>query len=278
MSAPLDLYEEIVCLRAQGLPAALCTVILASGSTPGKETMKMLVRGDGTTLGSVGGGCVEADVIAMAREVLVTDRAQTQSFRLNQKDLPESGLICGGQVTVLVEPLVSPTLVLFGGGHVAKASARVAKESGFRVLVCDERAKYASASAHPSADQIFHGSWVDAVAQIAPAEHHYLVVVTPGHKDDLTVLRAIHDQGIQAKYIGMLGSRGKRATLERILEDEGVAPTWLKQVQTPIGLDIGARSSGEIAVSLCAELIRLRRLGQVEIHASPREKRHRSSV
>jgi len=279
-----DLYEEIVRLRHAGVPAALCTVMLVRGSTPGKETMKMLVRSDGSTLGTVGGGCVEHEVVQMALEVIRTDRGETRSFTLNQKDLPESGLICGGQVTILAEPVTPPVLVLFGGGHVAGAAARVARECDLRVIVCDDREEFAGPGSHPSADETFAGSWEDAVARVAPAEHHYLVVTTRGHRDDAAVLRAVHAAGCRPKYLGLIGSRAKQATLDRILLDEGVAPEFLATVKTPIGLDIGARSPGEIGVALVAELVRLRRLGTLaEPAARPRraaaaEDRHRSPV
>jgi xanthine dehydrogenase accessory factor len=264
MAASPDLFEEIVRLRRAGEPAALCTVLLVRGSTPGKETMKMLVRADRTTVGSVGGGCVEAEMIDLAGEVLADDRARTRTFTLNQTDVPESGLICGGQVTILVEPVVPPVLVLLGGGHVASASVRVAKEAGLRVEVCDTRADYASLDVHPDADAAWPGPWEESVARFAPAGHHYLVVVTRGHKDDGEALHAIWKTGCTPKYLGMIGSRAKKAQLDRILADQGVPEEWLAAVQTPIGLDIGAKASGEIAVSLVAELVRLRRLGVLE--------------
>lgn len=286
MSASPDLFEEIVRLRRAGQPAALCTVLLARGSTPGKDAMKMLVREDGSTVGSVGGGCVEADAVQMAREVIRTDRAQTQSFRLSQRDLPDSGLICGGQVTILAEPVVPPVLVLLGGGHVAGAAVRVAKECGLRVRVCDTREEYACSAMHPQADDCFAGPWEEAVAQVAPARHHYLVVVTRGHKDDADALRAVWKHQCEPKYLGMIGSRAKKATLDRILADEGVPEAWLAAVRTPIGLPIGAKSSGEIAVSLLSELVRLRRVGAddrgtapaVSEAASGRESGHPSAV
>ncbi len=259
-----DLWEEIVRLRAAGQPAALCTVLLTRGSTPGKETMKMLVRGDGSALGSVGGGCVERDVIAMAREVIATDRAQTRSFTLNQADVPESGLICGGQVTILAEAVVPPVLVLLGGGHVSGAAVRVARECDFRVEVCDTRADYACAAKHPFAHATFAGSWEAALARYGTAQHHYLVILTPGHQDDLAALRAVWRSGCQPKYLGMIGSRAKKAQLDRILADEGVPEEWLRSVKTPIGLDIGAKAAGEIVVSLVGELVRLRRAGILE--------------
>jgi xanthine dehydrogenase accessory factor len=257
----MDLFEEIVRMRRSGVPAALCTVLLARGSTPGKETMKMLVRADGTTLGSIGGGCVEEDCRQMGLEVIASDRAATRSFSLNQKDLPESGLICGGQVTVLVEPVVAPTLVLFGGGHVSGATARVARECDWRVVVCDDRPEYADPAKHPGADQCVAGPWRDAVAAIAPAEHLHLVIATRGHRDDLEVLRELAATGCRPRYLGLLGSRAKHATFLRVLEDEGVDPAFLGSIRTPIGLPIGSQTAGEIAVSLMAELVGRRRKG-----------------
>ncbi len=257
-----DLYEEIVRMRAEGLPAALCTVLLTRGSTPGKEAMKMLVREDGTTLGTVGGGCVENDVIRMALEVLGDGRPRTRTFTLNQRDLPESGLICGGQVTILAEAVTSPVLVLFGGGHVSAAIARVARECDLRIVVCDPRAEYARPEAHPGADECLALPWDAAVARVTPARNHYLVVATRGHKDDLDVLLAIQRSGCTPRYLGLLGSRSKKATLERILADEGAGPEFLASIHTPIGLPIGAATPGEIAVSLMAELVSLRRRGE----------------
>lgn len=263
MSSRLDLYEEIVRLRQAGVSAALCTVLLARGSTPGKETMKMLVRADGSTLGSIGGGCVEEDCRQLALEVIASDRAATRSFTLNQKDLPESGLICGGQVTVLVEPVVPPTLVLFGGGHVAAAAARVARECELRVVVCDERPEYADPARHLAADLCLAGPWRESVARIAPAEHHYLVIATRGHRDDLEVLRELAAADCRPRYLGLLGSRAKHATLDRILADEGIPAPFRARVRTPIGLPIGSRTAGEIAVSLLADLVHLRRIGHL---------------
>lgn len=251
-------------MRSAGEPAALCTVLHTRGSTPGKDTMKMLVRGDGSTLGSVGGGCVEAEILQLASEVLATDRPATRSFHLNRADEPENGLICGGQVTILVEPVVPPVLVLLGGGHVAAAAVRVAKEAGLRVEVCDPRAEHAGPERHPQADARFAGEWEEAVARFAPAQHHYLVAVPRSHADDLRILRAIHRTGCRPKYLGLIGSRAKKAQLDRILAAEGIPQAWLDSVRTPIGLDIGAQTAGEIAISLVAELVRLRRSGALD--------------
>jgi len=256
-----DVFEEIIRLRDAGRAAAMCTILQTRGSTPGKETMRMLVRDDHSTLGSVGGGCVEAEVIEMAKDVLRTGRTETRSFTLNKVDLPESGLICGGQLTILVEPVVMPTLVLFGGGHVAAAATRIAKEAGFMVRVFDERPEYANAQTHPDADHTAAGTWSDLISTIHPADNLYLVVVTRGHKDDLEVLRALAGAGVRPRYLGLLGSRAKLAQLERMLVDDGVDKEFVSMIRTPIGLPIGSRTAGEIGVSLVAELIQLKNQG-----------------
>lgn len=256
-----DLYEAIVRARRRGEPAALATIIGTQGSTPGKESMKMLVRGDGTFVGSVGGGCVEADVYTAAQEVLRTDRPRRLRFALNERDYPESGLICGGRLEIYVEPVTDPTLVLFGGGHVSSAVARVAREASFRVVVGDDRETFATTERFPDAAEVVAAPWDEQVARIAPAEHLYLLVVTRGHQDDGVVLRALHARGCRPKYLGMIGSRAKRAVLFETLEADGVPRAWLEGVYSPTGFAIGARSHGEIAVSIVAQLISLRRLG-----------------
>ncbi len=256
-----DVFEEVIRLRERGQPAALCTVLIAQGSTPGKETMRMLVREDGTILGSVGGGCVEAEVIEMALEVIAADRPESRSFTLNRKDLPESGLICGGQVTILAEPVVPPVLVLFGGGHVAEAICRVACECELRIEVCDDRAEYADPERHALADACHCGPWAEMATQFAPALHHDLVVATRGHRDDFEILLALARADCRPRSLGLLGSRAKRATLDRMLADEGVSEEFRARIETPIGLPIGSRTAGEIAVSVVAGLIRRRRLG-----------------
>src|SRR5688572_26528145 len=134
-----DLYEEIVRLRRAGEPCALCTITKTQGSTPGKTTMKMLVRRDGSFAGTVGGGCLEAEVLEAALAAIEDERPRTLSFALNERDYPDSGLLCGGQLEIFVEPLGVPRLVLFGGGHVASAIAKVAHLAGFHVTVADDR-------------------------------------------------------------------------------------------------------------------------------------------
>ena len=132
-----DIFEEIVRLRAEGIPAALATIVGTRGSTPGRATMRLLVLADGTFLGTVGGGCLEAEVYDAALQVLADEKPQSLQFRLTEKDSPDSGLMCGGEVTIFVEPITTPVLWIFGGGHVSKARQVAAHER--RTTVVDDR-------------------------------------------------------------------------------------------------------------------------------------------
>jgi len=122
----MKLYAELARLTGAGEPCALCTIVKTSGSTPGKTSMKMLVRRDGSFVGTVGGGCLEAEVLEAALAAMGDERPRLLAFALNERDYPDSGLLCGGRVEILVEPIVQPRLYLFGGGHVASAIARTA--------------------------------------------------------------------------------------------------------------------------------------------------------
>lgn len=256
-----DLFEEIVRLRREGTPAALATIVATRGSTPGREAMRLLVREDGTFLGTVGGGCLEAEVFATARRVIATDRPETLSFRLTEFDSPDSGLLCGGEVTVFVEAITVPGLLVFGGGHISRVLCQVATMAGFRVTVADDRQSFAEAARFPEAAQVLCAPFPELAATAPVRSNTYVVVVTRGHKDDGVVLAGLSRRAEQARFVGMIGSKTKRAVLFRSLREEGVAEAWLQRVRSPVGVAIGARTHEEIAVSIVAELIRVRRVG-----------------
>ncbi len=258
-----DVYEELVRLQRAGRDCALCTIVATQGSTPGKAMMKMLVRDDGSFAGTVGGGCLEAEVLEAALDSMRDERSRMLEFSLNERDYPDSGLLCGGKVQVYVEPITEPRLHLFGGGHVSAAIARVARGVGFRVHVGDDRASFASPERHPDAHDTVHADFAEQVARLAPAEGLFLIVVTRGHQDDGEILYQLHAHGCRPRYLGMIGSRAKRAQLWTKLEARGVPREWLEHVQSPMGLAIGARTHEEIAVSVVAQMIRLRRLGEL---------------
>jgi xanthine dehydrogenase accessory factor len=256
-----DLFREIVRLRERGEPCALCTIVKTNGSTPGREAMKMLVRADGSFAGTVGGGCLEAEVLEAALASLRDERPRTLAFSLNERDYPDSGLLCGGQVEIFVEPITEPRLYLFGGGHVSGAIARAAGPVGFHVTVADDRVAFANPEAHPAA-HAWRAGPLDALArELAPAADAYVVVATRGHDADDQVLRALHAAGARPRYLGMIGSRAKRVQVFDKLRAAGVSEEFLDLVRTPMGLAIGARTHEEIAVSVVAEMIAVRRLG-----------------
>ena len=260
-----DVYAEIVRLQHLGEPCALCTITKTVGSTPGKTTMKMLVRRDGSFVGTVGGGCLEAEVLEAALASMRDEKSRTLNFALNERDYPDSGLLCGGQLEIFVEPLVVPRLVLFGGGHVSGAIARIAHQVGFHVTVADDRAAFATREKHPDADATMCAPFDELARSIAPAADKYVLAVTRGHDKDGDVLRALHAAGARPKYLGMIGSRAKRVQLFAKLREAGVDDAFLALVRTPMGLPIGARTHEEIAVAVVAEIVQVRRLGGARV-------------
>jgi len=261
----MDIFEEVVRLRREGVPAALATIVATRGSTPGRESMRLLVLEDGTFLGTVGGGCLEAEVYEAALEVLRSEAPRTLEFRLTEDESPDSGLMCGGEVTVFVEPVTAPSLWIFGGGHVSKALCHVASMAGFRVTVVDDRPAYAGRERFPEAVESFALPYPDAVARMPMQANAYAVIVTRGHQEDGTVLEELGRRWTareRARFVGMIGSRTKQKLLFKRLREAGVGEDFLEFVRTPVGLCIGARSHEEIAVSVVGELVAVRRTGE----------------
>jgi xanthine dehydrogenase accessory factor len=253
----MDIFEEIVSMRQQGLRGALATIVHTNGSIPSFESSRMLVREDGSIVGTIGGGCVEADVWAAAREVMDLERPRKMTFNLNNEASYDSGLICGGTLEIFVEPILpQPRLYIFGGGHISTALAKVASLAGFWIAIADDRAAFANAERFPQAAEIYQ-TFDDAFTKLSPNRSSYLVIVTRGHKDDLRVLEwAVTTT---ARYIGMIGSKRKVLSCYKVLEKQGVPPEILARVFAPVGLEIGALTPEEIAVSITAELIAIRR-------------------
>jgi xanthine dehydrogenase accessory factor len=253
----MDLFEEIVRMRRAGQRGALATIVHTSGSIPSYESSRMLVREDGSSHGTVGGGCVEADVWAAAREVMHKEAPRKLVFHLNNEATYDNGLICGGTVEIFIEPILpQPILYLFGGGHVSTAVAKAAQAVGFGVGVIDDREAFANSQRFPMAQEIYT-SYDDAFAKLQPNPSSYLVIVTRGHKEDMRVLAwAVRTS---ARYVGMIGSRRKVLSVYKALEKEGYTMEEFERVYAPMGLDIGALSPEEIAVSIVAELVAVRR-------------------
>jgi len=270
----VDLFEEIVRMRRAGMRGALATIVHTSGSIPSYESSRMLVREDGSIAGTIGGGCVEADVWAAAKEVMEKETPRKLVFHLNNEATYDSGLICGGTVEIFVEPILpQPVVYLFGGGHISTAVAKAAQAAGFGVSVVDDREAFANAQRFPMAQEIFT-SYEAAFEKLKPNGASYLVIVTRGHKEDMRVLAWAVKTA--AKYVGMIGSKRKVLSVYKALEGEGYRREEFEKVYAPMGLEIGALSPEEIAVSIVAELVAVRRNASGAGHMKVRNSEVRS--
>jgi len=254
----MDVFEELVRLRNLGQKCALATIVDVNGSIPSFQTAKLLVREDGSLVGTIGGGCVEAEVWNAAREVMRTEKPRNMSFSLGQDAAYDNGLICGGQLEVLVECITpQPVSLVFGGGHISKSLAKVLDLAGFKVSVIDNREAYANTERFPEAAAVYAEEYEDVFPRLNVNESTYIVIVTRGHRDDMRVLRwAVNTP---ARYIAMIGSKRKTIGVVRELEKEGVPRSAFERVYAPMGFEIGAVTPEEIAVSVCAEMIAMRR-------------------
>jgi xanthine dehydrogenase accessory factor len=254
----MDVFDELVRLRSLGQKCALATIVSVKGSIPAFQTAKLLVREDGSLVGTIGGGCVEAEVWNAAREVIATEKPRTMQFSLGQDAAYDNGLICGGQLEVFVECInPQPVALVFGGGHISKSLAKVLHLAGFKVSIIDNREAYANKERFPEATDVYAEEYEDVFPKLEVNESTYLVIVTRGHRDDMRVLRwAI---GTRARYIAMIGSKRKTISVIKELEKEGIAREAFERVFAPMGLEIGAVSPEEIAVSVTAEMIAVRR-------------------
>ena len=302
-----DLFAEIARRTAAGEAVSLCTVVRARGSTPQGAGAKMLVLADGRTLGTLGGGCVEAEVRVRALALLHAGGSETLSFKLDHDYGWDDGLICGGVLDVAARTLTAddaatyralaeaiahdrpatfsvpvtldgrdstyaeaidpaPTLVIAGAGHIGTALADLATTLGFRVDVVDDRPDLLTADRFPTARHLIGGDIEAALRRYPFDGRAYAVIVTRGHRHDGAALSAVVDS--PARYVGLIGSRRKVRTILGDLRGRGVSRESLARVHAPIGLEIGAVTVEEIAVSIAAELVAVRR-GRDGLAATP---------
>jgi len=254
----MEIYEEIVKLQQEGRKGAVATIVNVRGSIPSFKSAKMLVRDDGSIAGTIGGGCVEAEVWQAAREVMAAEKPRTLTFDLNQDPKNDTGLVCGGTLDIFIEPILPSVLLhIFGAGHVALELYKAARNAGFEVTVTDDRDTYANRERFPAAREVIAEDFDKAIDGMALNESSFVVVVTRGHHDDMRVLRRVAQT--PARYIGMVGSKRKAIKIYRALLDEGLKPEMFDHVYSPVGFDIGAITPEEIAVSIMAEIIAIRR-------------------
>ncbi len=347
-----DIYLEIVKALGNGEKCALATLISRVGSAPRGVGAKYLIKENGASFGSIGGGCVEAEVWQEAQKVIEKEEGRILHFDLTSEQLAEGGLVCGGNIDIFLEPLresfldiyqealgvrlgggsailatpvlvdgkfprgqgskvliktsgekvgsllggaelekkvssegegalrdkkprmlslkckdasmevllepvfCEPTVYIFGGGHVSEQIAPLAKNVHFKVVVIDDREMFANRERFPEADEVFVSEFDKCFGQLSVDESSYIVIVTRGHLYDGIVL----EQALKSKayYIGMIGSRKKIGTLYQSLIEKGIAKESLGRVHAPIGIEINSETPEEIAVSIVAELIKVR--------------------
>jgi xanthine dehydrogenase accessory factor len=306
-----ELFASLISAVHAGRRCAFCTVVGSRGSTPQTGGASMLLHPDGRTEGTLGGGCIEAEVRRRAMEMLAAGQSGLLTFDLDHDYGWDDGLICGGQmdITVLailhpqqlapfadaaehiqtqrraelairvphegrtiqyllrIEP--TPTLLIAGAGHVGAALARLAVGLDFRTLVLDDRADLLTAERLPPPIEPLTGDIAERLRSWPINANTYVVIVTRGHRHDEQALKAVIDS--PARYVGMIGSRRKIGLIFADLAELGVAREQIERVHAPIGLNIGALTVPELAVSIAGELIHVRRAERLKQIEGPTE-------
>lgn len=258
----MSFFEQINQLENQGREVALCIVTKSQGSTPRRAGSKMLVFPDGRIEGTIGGGEMENRVIAEALQALAENKPRTLTYTLSDPASGDPG-VCGGQMEVYVEPIKPhPTVVVVGVGHVGKAVAELAHWLGFRVAVSDDRPDFINVDELPAIDEVHAGPLADLPQQVSINDQTYLVLTTRNVEIDVAGLPSLLET--PAAYIGVIGSRRRWATTRKILIEAGISEEKLDRVVSPMGIELNAETPTEIALSILAEIIMLRRDGDGE--------------
>lgn len=255
---PGDVLAEAARAVESDVPAALVTVVGTQGSTPQRPGARMIVYADGGVSGTIGGGCVEAEMARRARLALESGRPVLTSYDLTPEQAGDEGLVCGGRMEVFIEPLEgTPDLAILGGGHVARPLCTLASMAGFRVSVLDDRDRYATGERFPEAERVVVAGFEDAARVLGLSPRSFVVVVTRGHKGDAVALASCLP--LRPRFLGLLGSKAKRVHVFEDLVERGFGSDDLAAIETPVGIEIGAETPEEIAVSIVARMISVRR-------------------
>ncbi len=259
-----EIFETISKLTREGKTFAVATITGHTGAVP-RRVAKMVINADGTTIGTIGGGCVETEVVGEARKLLRegVKGVHVKNYDLIEEEFGGVGMNCGGKVEVAIE-IIEPTpkLVIIGSGHLAQALSRMGKMLEFDIIVLDPMAKKES---FPEAMQVIPEFVEKGFPKVDIDQSTYIVILTR-HKDDIPALQV--SLKTKPAYVGMIASRRRVALVFKQLLKEGLTEEELARVYSPVGLDIGAETPEEIAVSILAEIIRIRRLGKEQEPAS----------
>lgn len=254
-----SIYQYMAKLEQEGREFAVCTVIDAQGSSPGRTNFKMVVLPDGTQHGTVGGGKLELTVVEAARDAIAEAKSHVVTFDLSQNSRDSLGMLCGGQITLYIEYVGSrPPLYIYGAGHVGRFLATFASLVGFEVTVLDDRPEFATPGRIPEAHHFLTGEFLELVQTTTFGPQGYHVILTDRHVSDERVLKALLERKVDDRYIGMIGSRSKTLEVFRHLVASGIGKEDLARVYAPVGIDHGGQTAEEIALAICAELVAVR--------------------
>jgi xanthine dehydrogenase accessory factor len=254
-----EILKEAFKRMDKGETIALVTVVEVKGSTPREVGSKMLVNKNGLVAGTIGGGMTEAKVIEEAKQILKEGKGMLLIYHLTKEQAAlDEGAICGGEMKVFIDILQPKEEVLiFGAGHIAICVSKLAKMVGFKVAIIDDREEFANQDRFPEADEIVTEDIERALTHIKITPSTYIIIVTRGHLQDQEVLASVIKS--KAAYLGMIGSRKKNATIFQQLTEKGIFQEELNKVHAPIGINIKAQTPEEIAISIMAEIIQVRR-------------------
>ena len=255
-----EIAQAILAAMEGGGPVVTATVIRTPQRADLNPGEKMLVRADGTSIGGLGGGALEETVRQLCLAAIPRHAVETLRVLPDGRSVGRHDEQAGDAYEVLIEVVEPPaTLLVVGGGHIGRSLAKFGAETGFSSVVLDDRPEYADPERIPEADRVICADFEETLRDFAINQNTYIVMVTRGHKQDELSLRQVVTR--PAAYVGMIGSRRRTAAVLQHLESEGVPREALDRVHTPIGLDIGAETPEEIAISIIAEIIMLRRGG-----------------
>jgi xanthine dehydrogenase accessory factor len=250
---PDRILDELASAIDGGEGVVLATIVATDGSVPRHIGTKMVVRSDGSTVGTIGGGKVEDSIRDDAMTALRRRRSELRTYALQEPERGDPG-VCGGTMTVYLETYMTPnTVFVIGAGHVGRAVVDIAHWLGYRTVVVDERDDMVGEDVIPHADVRFAGPVAEALEAIPVTEDTAIVVVTRSHEIDAEILPLLLET--PATYVGVMGSKRRWEVTREVLEESGVSAGSLERIRNPIGLDIGAETVEEIAISILSEII-----------------------
>ena len=252
-----NLLETIVDLKKSGDPAALAVIVRTEGSTPRKVGAKMIILKDGKAIGTMGGGDLEKRVIEEALGALRQGEPRIASFTLDIEK-GKLDMMCGGKLDIYIEPILpDEKLIIFGAGHITRALAPLMQMAGFQVLIVDDSPNFLKKENFPEIEDLKMRDMEEVAKELHSGPHTYIVLLSRGFSRDEAILRQLIQKDF--KYIGMIGSTKKIITMSENLQKEGILKEALSKLHAPIGLNIGAETPEEIAISIAAEIIAVKK-------------------